>query len=262
MPFSSASALGNISPAMTGSTLGFQCGLSCGSASEGVARPMKRATFCASMACTMVRVPSVTGVPVVDRFREGPSALMTASAPLTACSTALGSDSCPVTAVRSGWARASLAGVRTRAVTWWPSSKSCWTTRRPMAPVAPKTVTCMRCPVCEVGVGWSGGGGGGDFFGVAVDRVGHGGAGKATPVDLAEESVQADGLVGVEDLLDELLAGADHDRVTAPGSGVELCLVDDEAATSGRLGAQVLVVVRESLAGGLRGGGGVEVGGD
>ena len=40
------------------------------------------------MAFTTARVPSVTSRPVVDRFIDGPSALITASVPLTARSTA------------------------------------------------------------------------------------------------------------------------------------------------------------------------------
>jgi hypothetical protein len=42
--------------------------------------------------------------------------------------------------------------------------------------------------------------------------------------------------LGVEDLFDELVARADHDRVAASGAGVELGLVDEEAAAAGVLG--------------------------
>jgi hypothetical protein len=104
--------------------------------------------------------------------------------------------------------------------------------------------------------------GGRDLLGVAGNRLLDGGPGQTAPVDLAEEPVQAEGLVGVEDLLDELVAGADHDGVAALGAGVELDLVDHEPASTRGLGTQVLVVVGEALACRLGGGGGVEVGGD
>ncbi|OIV38714.1 hypothetical protein BIV57_04310 [Mangrovactinospora gilvigrisea] len=132
--------MGNISFAKMGSTLCFQCGLSCGSAREGVASPMNRCTPSVSIACTMRRVPSASGVPVAERFRDGPRALTTASAPVMACSTQASSDNWPLMSVSWGWAKVSLPGLRVRAVTWWPASRSCWTTRRPMPPVGPKTV--------------------------------------------------------------------------------------------------------------------------
>jgi hypothetical protein len=46
-----------------------------------------------------------------------------------------------------------------------------------------------------------------DLGGVAVDGLLYQGRGQAAPVDLAEEPVEAEDLVSVEDLLDQLGAG-------------------------------------------------------
>jgi len=65
------------------------------------------------MASTMVRVPSTSDIPVALRSSDGPSALMTASAPRTACPTASRSVSSPEIAVSAGWLMPSLAGLQT-----------------------------------------------------------------------------------------------------------------------------------------------------
>ena len=112
IPMSSASALGNASFAMTGRTFALSVGLSRGSGTLGVARPTNRRTPASRMAATIARVPSLTAVPVVPRSSDGPSALITASDPVTARAIAAASSRPPSMRVRCGSLAASLPGLR------------------------------------------------------------------------------------------------------------------------------------------------------
>src|SRR5688500_5276862 len=50
----------------------------------------------------------------------------------------------PWATVRRSWRAASRAGFRTKAVTWWPRSRACSTSARPVPPVAPMIKTRTR----------------------------------------------------------------------------------------------------------------------
>ena len=104
--------------------------------------------------------------------------------------------------------------------------------------------------------------GGCDLGGVAGDGLADQVRGEAAPVDLGEDAVQVQRLGGVEQLVGDLAAGADHDRPVAAGAGLERGGTDDEAAPAGSLGTQVLMVVGVDGAGLGRVGARVEVGGE
>src|ERR1700735_778893 len=54
---------------------------------------------------------------------------------------------------------------------------------------------------------------GGDLGRVPADRVFHQRSGQAAPVDLGEDPVEAEGLLGGDQLLGDLGGGSAHDRV-------------------------------------------------
>jgi hypothetical protein len=62
-------------------------------------------------------------------------------------------------------------------------------------------------------------------------------SGEVHPSRFDREAGDAESGVGVEDLLDELLAGADHVRAVPVATGVEVGTVDDEAVRARALGA-------------------------
>src|SRR4051812_1486907 len=98
----------------------------------------------------MFRVPSTSGIPVAFRSRDGPSALMTASAPWTAAAIASRSLSFAATTVRRGSLTGSLSGERTTATTSRPRASACSTTRRPTPPEAPNTTTRLAVVLASV----------------------------------------------------------------------------------------------------------------
>jgi hypothetical protein len=75
-----------------------------------------------------------------------------------------------------------------------------------------------------------------DLGGVAVQGFLEEGSREASSVELAEEAVDAEQPVGVEDLLGDLVAGSDVDGLAAAGAGVEGRPVDQEAPAAWILG--------------------------
>ena len=103
-----------------------------------------RRTFARLHSVRMLATPTDMSVPG-DKFFSGPMQLMTISTPSRAPVRPPGEMTSPRT-MDSRWADDSRSGLRATAVTKCPCASACFTTLRPVAPVAPTTAIFMSRP--------------------------------------------------------------------------------------------------------------------